>query len=361
MHIIIAVTNDLVTDRRVAKIAETLYNTGHSITLVGRILPQSTSINRTYKTKRFKLMFNKGALFYANYNIRLFFYLLFRKFDIVLSNDLDTLLASYIAAKIRNKKIIYDSHEYFTEVPELINRKFQQNTWKFIERLILPKLKYTYTVSQSIADEYNKKYGTNFKVIRNLPEKSKPVNIKKQNAIIYQGALNIGRGIELMIKIMQYLPDYKLWIAGTGDIDDKLKKLTADLNLNERVMFFGRIDPEKLYNYTYAAKLGLSFEEDLGKNYRFALPNKLFDYIQARIPALISDLPEMKRIVAEYKTGEILKSRKPEDIALQVSNMLNNKNKYSSFVKNCNIAANQLCWENEKIKLELIIDELINK
>jgi glycosyltransferase involved in cell wall biosynthesis len=358
MHIIIAVTNDLVTDRRVAKVAETLHNAGHSITLVGRILPTGSPINRVYKTKRFNLLFNKGALFYANYNIRLFFYLIFKKFDIIISNDLDTLLASYIASKIKNKNIIYDSHEYFTEVPELINRKFQQRIWLLIEKLILPKLKYTYTVSQSIADEYNKKYGTDFKVIRNLPNKTQPAGIEKQKVIIYQGALNIGRGIEFMIETMQYLSDYKLWIAGTGDIDNSLKKLANNLNLNNKVVFLGRLTPEKLYNYTCKAMLGLSLEEDLGKNYRFALPNKLFDYIQARIPVLVSDLPEMKKIVNEYNTGEILQSRKPADVALQIKNMLDNKSKYNNFIQNCNIAAEQLCWENEKKILLKIINNI---
>ncbi len=350
-HFVIALTNDIVTDQRVSRIADTLVEQGYKITMIGRMLPHSMHLQRHYTTKRFKLWFNKGALFYANYNIKLFFYLLFKKFDGVLSNDLDTLPACFFLSRLRKKKLVYDSHEYFTEVPELVGRKFQQNAWLFFERLLLPKIKIAYTVSESIAFEYNLKYGTQFKVIRNLPVRRHKTKIQKQNTIIYQGALNMGRGLELMIKTMQYINNYELWIAGTGDIDDKLKALTDELNLKHKVKFLGRIALAELHTITCKAKLGLSFEEDLGKNYRYALPNKIFDYIQAHIPVLVSDLPEMAHIVKEYEVGEVLKNRNPKNVAKQILQMLNTNEKLVLWKIHLAKAANELCWENEKQKL----------
>jgi hypothetical protein len=107
--IIVSVTNDLTTDQRVDKICNTLLELHFDVLLVGRILPQSQNIIRKYKTKRFKLWFNKGPLFYANYNIQLFFFLLFKNSDVLWSNDLDTLWANYIVSKWKNKKLIFDS------------------------------------------------------------------------------------------------------------------------------------------------------------------------------------------------------------------------------------------------------------
>ena len=126
-RIIVSVTNDLVSDNRVHKVCTSLESMGNKVLLIGRKFSNSHSVNRDYKIKRFSLLFNKGPLFYAEYNFRLFFLLLFSRADIYLANDLDTLYANYLASKIRGKVLVYDSHEYFTEVPELIGRNFVRN------------------------------------------------------------------------------------------------------------------------------------------------------------------------------------------------------------------------------------------
>ena len=144
-QIIISVTNDLTFDQRIDRIANTLLDEGFEILLVGRLLPVSKSLSdRRYKTHRMKVPFNKGFLFYSFFNILLFFFLLFKKFDILLANDLDTLPANFIISKFRSKTLFFDSHEYFPEVPELIKRPRVKNTWIFIEKLIIPHLKHCY-------------------------------------------------------------------------------------------------------------------------------------------------------------------------------------------------------------------------
>lgn len=359
-HVIIAVTNDLVTDQRVARVADSLMEKGYKLTLVGRILPISTKLERKYKTKRFKLWFNKGALFYANYNIRLFFYLLFKKnYDAILANDLDTLLSSFIVSKIRGKALIYDSHEYFTEVPELVGREFQKNAWENIEKFLLPKLQYSYTVCESIANEYNLKYDANFKVIRNLPVMKPYFEHDNTHILIYQGALNVGRGIELMIQTMQFLEGYSLWIAGAGDVEEELHNLVYKLNLGEKVRFLGRIPFDELHEITSKACLGLSFEEDLGKNYKFALPNKLFDYIQARIPVLVSNLPEMRKVVTQYEIGDFLHYREPDKVAKQILEIFSNHERLDSWHEHLEKASVGLCWEEEKKKLFSIFEKAV--
>lgn len=326
---------------------------GFSVLLIGRKLPHSISVNsRDYQTKRFKLLFKTGPIFYAEFNFRLFIFLLFSKFDVLLANDLDSLTANFVASKIRNKPLVYDSHEYFTEMPELINRPKVQRIWKWLESRMLPKIKLAYTVCNSIAKIYSKEYRNEFKVVRNVPVKSKMQligNLKDtKKVVLYQGAVNIGRGLEQAILAMKFIDGAKLIIAGDGDIKNRLENLVKKEHLQNKVEFKGRLAIDELNKLTPKANLGLSIEEDLGLNYRFALPNKLFDYIQARVPVLVTDLPEMTAIVNQYKVGDVTASLDPNILAEKIESALFNSKKQEVWQKNLEVAAKELIWENEE-------------
>ncbi|UMB61996.1 glycosyltransferase [Lutibacter sp. A80] len=362
-RIIVSVTNDLTTDQRVAKVCNTLTKMGFSVLLIGRKLKNSENINRQYDTFRFKLIFNKGFLFYAEYNLRLFFKLFFLKKDILLSNDLDTLLPNFLTSKIFKIKLVYDSHELFTEVPELINRPFIQKCWLTIEKNILPNIKNCYTVSDSIKNYYNLKYKTDFITIRNLPitinstlKKELPFNIKNKKIILYQGAINKARGLELMITTMQFIENTIFVIIGSGDIEKDLIKQLKVLNLEEKVKLIPKQSPKELQKITPLADLGISIEEDFGLNYKFALPNKIFDYIHAKVPVLVSDLPEMKNIIQKHNVGEVIKDRNPKKLANQITTILQkDKAFYNSNLEN---AKKTLNWENESEHLKKIFSNL---
>ena len=365
-RIVVSVTNDLVTDQRVHKVCTTLFNNGFDILLIGRKLKNSQPLTRDYKTFRFKLLFNKGFLFYAEYNIRLFFKLLFSKKDILLSNDLDTLLSNYLVSKISKKKLVYDSHELFTEVPELINRPFQQNFWLFIEKHIFPKLKYAYTVNEEIAAIYNNKYNVNVKVIRNIAPFYNYINInenlfeivkgKSKMIILQRSGINIDRGAEEAVEMMQYLNGFVLYIIGSGDVIDTLKSITQDLNLGNKVFFKDKMPYEKLMEYTKIADLGLSLDKNTNLNYTLSLPNKVFDYIQACVPVLASDLFEMKQIVEKFDVGEIITDRNPKALAIQIIAILKKEKIY--YLEQLKKVRNELNWENESKKLIEIFNNI---
>lgn len=360
--IIVSVTNDLTTDQRVAKICNTLLVNNYEVILVGRKLQDSKEIDRPYVTKRFILWFNKGPLFYLNYNIRLFFFLLFSKTDVLWSNDLDTLLPNFLISKIKGVKLIFDSHEYFTEVPELINRPKKQAIWKRLEKKIIPQLNYVLTVSPSIANLYRKEYGIDVKVLRNVPSINKTIveveKLKKgdEKIIIYQGAINVNRGIELMVEAMLHLENIQFYILGKGDIEGEIAQLILDKQLQNKVRMLGAIPLEKLHQYTKQADLGLSLEEDKGLNYRFALPNKLFDYIHAGIPVLVADLPEMSALVKQYKVGAVVDEYEAKCLAQTINQMLTDKSMINQWKVNTVKAAQELNWENE----EQIIIKMLN-
>lgn len=364
-RVYIAVINDLATDQRVNRVAELLRQEGMEVTCIGRRLRHSPKLPDVgYKSRRYRMLFSKGPLFYACFNKRLLITLLFaREPALFISNDLDTLPACFTASRIRKVKLIYDSHELFTQVPELIHRKRVQQIWKWIENLYLPRLKYAVTVSYPIAEIYRRLYGTRFNVVRNVPVKcvipADPsswvqLEYRGKQLIIYQGALNVGRGLELMIEAMLYVDDAVFIVAGSGDIDLELRAKVEEMGLAEKVHFKGRLLPDKLLPLTMSCDLGISLEEDLGLNYRYALPNKMFDYIQCRVPVLCSALPEMTRIVRTYGVGIATEERDPKKLAGIIRYMLEERSK-GAWRGALDKAAEELCWENEsQVYLDLL-------
>ena len=354
-RILVSVTSDLVSDNRVHKVCTALHESGFDVLLTGRKIPGGPDLSpRKYKTKRFKLPFNKGFFFYACFNLRLLGLLLVNKFDVLLANDLDTLPANFLIAKIKNKPLVYDSHEYFTEVPELVNRKFVKHIWEFMERIMLPHIKYAYTVCDSIADIYSARYRTSFRVVRNIssykyapPEDVETVS-GSEKIILYQGALNEGRGLKQAVMAMKFIEGARLIIAGDGTIKNELIKLIDNHNLQQKVQLTGRLSIEELARLTPRASAGFSIEEDLAMNYHFALPNKLFDYIQAHVPVIVTNLPEMAAVVKHYQIGLVISSHEPTELAEAFRTALFNTKLREEWRKNLKTATEELTWENEK-------------
>jgi len=355
---VFSVINDVVTDNRIHKMAITLMDMGFDITIIGRKLKNSLPINRPYRVIRMKLLFNKKVFFYAAFNIRLFFKLLFIKTDILVSNDLDTLLPNYLISKIKKKPLVYDSHEFFTEVPELVNRKIIRKVWLTIEKAIFPKLNNIITVNSSIAKEYKLRYNKDLVVVRNISNKQKIDKIKSRQElelpidkkiIVLQGAgININRGAEEMVTAMQYIENAVFLILGNGDVLPELKKIANNLKIKDKIFFFGKREYNEMMQFTMNCDLGITLDKLDNKNYLFSLPNKLFDYIQAGIPILSSPVVEVKNIIETYKIGEIVNSHKPEIIAETINNIFNSKDKTNQWKENLKKAAIELCWENEK-------------
>lgn len=356
--IFVAVTNDISTDYRVHKVCNYLISRNYDITVYGRVLPNTIEVYRDYKVVRKKHFFNHNFMFYAEYNLRLFFYLLFRKYTYILSNDLDTIPACFFVSKLKKTDLVYDSHELFSEGPELQGRKFAQGFWRKLEDYFLPKIENAYTVSQSIVEFYNDKYHNKMGLIRNIPLKDDVLKVDevefptKNRTILYQGVLNPGRGIKPMIKALRFIDNLDLVIIGYGKVEKELKAFVTEQSMNKRVHFLGRIPREELFNYTKKATLGMVLEEPLGLSFKYSLPNKLFDYIHAEIPIIAGHLPEITRIIKEYKVGVLVDDYLPKTIAKAISNLLDNEGLLSEIQVNQQKAKEVLCWEIERKKLD---------
>jgi glycosyltransferase involved in cell wall biosynthesis len=352
----VLVSNDLQHDQRVAKVCNTLLDLGYEITLVGRRMKGSTEFNRPYETKRFSLWFDRGALFYAALNMRLFFFLLFKKTDAILANDLDTLLPAFLAARWKKVALYYDSHEYFTEAEGLTGRSFQKNVWLKIERWIFPKLKRVYTVNESIATIYRNLYHTDVKVVRNIPVLNPLTSIKTRSElglpadkkiILLQGAyIDPDRGGMELVEAMQWVEGSLLLIIGSGRDIQNIESKVIQLHLEHKVKMFGKMPFDELRQFTANADLGVSLDKPLHLNYTLSLPNKLFDYIHAGVPVLVSNLPELKRIVDTYHVGMVVEKVEPQIIAEKINHVFAHP-EYAAWKMNCLQARETLNWQNE--------------
>jgi glycosyltransferase involved in cell wall biosynthesis len=355
--IILAVTNDLSMDQRVHRIAMTLGKDGWNVSTVGRVLPTSTpKLDRPYPTHRFRMRVQRGKWFYFWYNVRLFFFLFRKAPSVVYANDLDTLPGAWLAARIRGRKLVYDSHEWWLEIPELNDRPKIKAVWAWLEKNLFKRADLVLTVNQALADIYSSLYNVEVLPVRNVPfrRQNLPGRETPGNLIWYQGALNEGRGLELMIESLLHLPEkYSLGIAGDGPLRTELKELSIKLGLQSRIEFHGAIPLEKLAETTQIAAIGLSLEDSYSKSYQVATPNKVFDYVQNQIPVLVSNLPQMTLLVEEWKIGEVLQDeeRTPQGLAKRIQAILEDDQKWSDYRMGCYRASAVLCWEEESGRL----------
>ena len=357
--IIVSVISDLVTDQRVQKECNTFHKMGYEILLIGRKSNRKFLLNQLpYKTIRFYNLFKRGPLMYLVFNLQLFFYLLFKKTDVLWANDLDTLLPNYWISRLKNIRLVYDSHEYFTES---VYKKSSKKIWKKLEEFLFPKLKNVITVNDSIKKVYEKKYRVPITVIRNVPyqfvKKRSDKNIllpKDKRILIIQGmGLNENRGAEEAVEMMQFLPeDFMLYFIGRGTILNKLKQMVSELKLESKITFVDAVPYEQMMEYTRQGFLGLIFEKiDVSDEHRFSLPNKFFDYLHAGIPVLSSEAPEIKRIIQKYNVGDFIVSFDPKEIAQKIISVSNDQISYERWKRNTAAASAEFNWENEEIVL----------
>jgi glycosyltransferase involved in cell wall biosynthesis len=334
------------------RICNSLNQAGYDVTLIGTKFNLSNPvIKQKYKQQRIHCFFKKGFKFYAEYNLKLFFKLLFLKCDAICCIDLDTIIPVYISGKIKNTKLIYDAHEYFSELKEVTTRKNIHKFWHFIEQTFVPKFKYGYTVSYSITDIFKLKYNVEYQTIINASTlQSTNPKTSSNHKILYQGAVNEARGLEFLIPAMQNI-DAILEIYGDGNYIEQTKILIKKFNVEEKVFLKGKLSPTELNNITREYDIGINLIENIGLNQYYSLANKFFDYIHAGIPQITMNFPEYKKINDETEVAVCIDNLNPESISNAINNLRKDKIKYESLKLNCSKAKLKYNWQNEEKKL----------
>ncbi|MEP6677221.1 MAG: glycosyltransferase [Ferruginibacter sp.] len=361
-RLIFTVTNDLTYDQRMIRICTSLGEHGDDVLLVGRKLKDSVPLKKeAFRQKRLYCFFNKGKLFYAEYNTRLFFFLLFIKMDLICAIDLDTILPCYFISKLRKKKRVYDAHELFCEMKEIVIRPAVYKMWKRIEKYTIPHFTKGYTVNQVIADEFKKMYGVQYEVIRSIAV-LRPLQIpeKKERYILYQGAVNEGRSFETLIPAMKDV-DAKLIICGDGNFMDQAKALVQKYQLADKVIFKGKLPPDELRNFTINAYIGVTLFENNGISNYYSLANRFFDYLHAAVPQVCVDFPVYKEINNLHGIAVLIPDNSVERIAAALNELLSNDILYHELQQHCLKAREILNWQEEERRLVLFYSNLLIK
>ncbi|MCC3152057.1 glycosyltransferase [Hymenobacter sp. BT770] len=364
--LLFAVTTDLCFDQRMQRICGSLAAAGYRVQLVGWQRPASPPLTpQPYGQHRLKGWFQRGKLFYLEYNLRLFFYLLSQKAAAWCAADLDTALPVWLRARLGGQPFVYDAHELFTEVPEVVARPAVQRLWRWVEGFVVPRARLAYTVGPALAQIFEQRYGRPFAVVRNVSrlraDEPLPHPAPPSGYILYQGALNVGRGLENLFDAMPQVAS-RLVICGEGDLSAALRARADALGLlaSGQVEFRGFVLPEALREVTRHAAVGIMLLENIGLSYYYSLANKFFDYVHAGIPQVLIDFPEYRALNDEFDVAELVQDLRPETLARALNRLLRDEPaRYQHLAENCRRAAPQLSWQHEEQVLLRLYNELV--
>ena len=352
------VTNDLRFDQRLTRMGKSVKDMGTDVVLVGRRPTKDSVLDIELPHSRLRCFFKNGPALYIEYNLKLFVLLLTRKWDVVVANDADTLMACGLAAYLRRKSLVYDSHELFTEVPELKGKYFKRWIWHMIQRIWVPSSKLAITVGPKLAVRLSDMYHKKFHFIRNVPSLKKVEGGNQSHVLLYQGTLNVKRGIEEVILALEKLEQWKFWIVGTGPLERELKQMVIDLGLNERVTFYGGVSPDQLHPLTCTATVGINILHGDSLNYYFSLANKFFDYVQAEIPSICMSFPEYQSLNDTHEVAVLIDKCEVDSVINAVRD-LENEELVESLSSNCRLAKKDWNWEKEELLLKEIYQPVL--
>lgn len=334
------------------RICTSLSRAGYSVTLIGRQMPGSTPLtDRPYRQHRLPCWFSRGMLFYLEYNLRLFLFLLLSPKSILCAIDLDTILPVYWVSRLRKLPRVYDAHELFCEMKEIASRPRVYRFWKWIERHTVPHFPLAYTVNQPIADTFKKMYGIDVAVVRNMPfrDPEPPMDpaLKTERYFLYQGAVNEGRSFETLIPAFRQV-DLPLWICGDGNFMEEARAMVKAHGLEAKVLFKGKFLPEELRRITRNAWAGITLFDAEGQSNYYSLANRFFDYIQAGIPQLCVDYPVYRELNNLHATAVLTSNLSPDSIARLLNRFVTDRAFYDHLQQAAAAARTEWNWEVEE-------------
>lgn len=302
--------------------------------------------------------------------------------DIISGHDYVMLAVAYIANlfKFRKAKLIYDSHEF--ELGRNANRgKFALRWVKFIEGYLLRRVDLTLMVGDKIADSVKNIYKLNERptVIRNIPsywrldyDLVKNIRTKFLQEmelpdtaclLMYHGYIVHGEGFEQVIRSLPLLPNVGLIIMGdegSPQIIEYLIRIAKEKNVYRQLLFKPAVPIQELKNYIGAVDIEMIMTSDkVAPSYTYSLPNKFFESIQAGVPMICRNLPELKKIVCEYNIGLLVEDDNEESIAEAVIRLKEDRALYARLKENMAKAKEELCWEKESLKLMDAIRQMV--
>ena len=288
--------------------------------------------------------------------------------DIYHANDLNTLPQAIVCSKLRlkPKPLIYDSHEVQSDRtgynPKTIKR-IESFMLKFVDQMIVEnhtRAKYNqdiYGFYPKTLYNYSEKYNIEEKPQINLHKK---IGINEDEKILlYQGGLQQGRGLELLIEAMDEIEEGHLLFIGGGKLTQTLKEQAEASKQADRIHFLDKVPFQELPSYTREAYLGFQVLQNICFNHYSASSNKLFEYMMAHVPVVSCDFPEIKKVVEETNTGLVVDSHNASEIANAVNQLVKDTSLRNQLSKNTKQAKEIYNWNNEQSKLLEVYNQFV--
>jgi len=380
MRICMFLMNEFTLDARVTKEARTLTNDGHKV-LVAALKSKDTpewekrdNFNIYRITVHLRYLLPKGQLFfflkYIEYILQNIKKLRKKKFDVYHAHDLETLPAGYILSLIHKKPLVYDSHELYVDCVQhnSLARKF----WYYMEKFLSSKTTVTIMETKSRAKIFSQRYSVkpptvimncqylNLSIKTNVLRKRLHIPTKEK-IILYQGQIAPSRGVDVLLKSIEFLDNAVLVFLGPGDYKEEIRMKVERNKKRNKIFVLNPVPWEELATYTASADIGVFPLQNDSLHYYYALSNKLFEYLSSGLPVVFSDFPEMRKIIIENEVGFVVDETDPVAIADAISRILNNPTLYKKMSDNAKrIVKEKYNWAIEGKKL-LTIYSNINK
>lgn len=280
--------------------------------------------------------------------------------DIYHSNDLNTLPQGYICSKWRFKKkqLVYDSHEVQTDRTGYDSPIYGKMEKFFIKRIDIMM------VENDTRAKYNEElYGFYPHVVHNYPIPQNIDHIEKidlhsmldlpkdEKILLYQGGIQIGRGLDKLIEAYPKFKEGTLVFIGDGKIKEQLIQMVKERNLEDKIRFIPKVPLADLPRYTKNAYLGFQVLNNVCFNHYSASSNKLFEYMMSQVPVVACNFPEIRKVVEGEQIGVVVDSHDPDDIARGVNYLLENPDKRNEYSHNCIEAREKYNWDLEQENL----------
>jgi glycogen synthase len=291
--------------------------------------------------------------------------------EIVHSNDLNALLAGGLAKRKLGCKLVYDSHELWTEEHHARTDAWKV-FWKSLERLLIRRADRVLTVNCSIASELASRYDVPEPLaVYNAPFYTPPPDdvdgerrllrerVGGARIVLYQGRYDVGRGLEELIESMRYLEHVVLALRGFGIAEELLRQRARELGVADRVLFLDPVPMADLVRTAAAADIGVIPYKPVCLNYYYCTPNKLFEYMMAGIAVATSDLPELRRIVIGEDLGRVFDPKSPQSIAAALGEILADDQTLERMKESSKRAARTYNWDEEGKKLIATYQDLL--
>jgi len=372
-HICFTFLGDIHYDSRLSRCVETLSSCGYQVTV---LMATEKSEEREFTGAQIRSLFVRpwasGKLRFLSFYLKALWPALRAKADCYFASDLYTLPIAYLAARLGHARLIYDSRELYSSIAALRDRRQTQRFWSYVERKIVPRTDAVFTVNDALAESISNRYSISKPTaLLNCPSRQVVHRSGRLRTVLtippgsrillYQGGLQQGRGIDIMLSVIKKVSGGVLVLIGNGNLKSLTLEIIKREGLDRKVFLLDAVPVSQLLEYTASADIGLCLIENFGASYYHSLPNKLFEYVAAGIPVVASNFPEIRHFVESNGVGLCVDPTSEHDVVKAIERLLTDTDLYRALVHHCIQTADRYTWENESRKLREVIDSLKNR